>query len=101
MLQENHGVMFLELLQQPPPLLHRQGLAGGDLTEELSEALQSGSLSLILVLLWRHLLAEGEHCNTVNTSGYHILVVINSFKEFRRAECSVDLEMINRAQNCF
>lgn len=23
MLQENHRVMFLKLLQQPPPLLHR------------------------------------------------------------------------------
>lgn len=30
-LQENHRVMFLKLLQQPPPLPHRYSLAGGDL----------------------------------------------------------------------
>lgn len=64
MLQENHRVMFLKLLQHPPPLLHGQRLAGGDLTEELFEVLQGGSFTLILILLWRHLLAEGECCNT-------------------------------------
>lgn len=63
MLEEDHGVMLFKLFEQPPPLLHRHASAGRNVTEELFEALQGGSLSLVLILLWRHLLAEGERCN--------------------------------------
>ena len=64
MLEEDHGVMFLKFFEQPPLLLHRHVLAGGDVMKKLLEALQSCSLTLVLVFLWRHLLAEGERCNT-------------------------------------
>lgn len=64
MLEEDHGVEFLKLSEQPPPLLGRYGFAGGNIAKQLLEALQRGRLSLVLVLLWRHLLAEGESCNT-------------------------------------
>lgn len=64
MLEEDHRVMFLKLFEQPPLLLDRQALAGGDVMEKMLEALQSGRLTLVLILLWRHLLAEGECCDT-------------------------------------
>lgn len=57
-------MMFFKLFEQPPPLLGRHGLVGGDVAKKLLKALQRGGLSLVLVLLWRHLLAEGECCNT-------------------------------------
>lgn len=63
MLEKDHWVMLFKLFQQPPPLLGRQGLVGGDFAQKLLEALKCGCLSPILVLLWRHLLAEGECCN--------------------------------------
>lgn len=55
--------MFFKLFQQLPLFLGRQGLVGGDFAQKLLEALECGCLSLVLVLLWRHLLAEGECCN--------------------------------------
>lgn len=64
MLKEDHRVMFFKLFEQPPPLFGRHGLVGGDVAKKLLQALQCGGLSLVLVLLWRHLLAEGECCNT-------------------------------------
>lgn len=64
MLEEDHRVMFLKLFEQPPPLLDWNALAGGDVMKKLLEALQSGSLTLVLIFLWCHLLAEGECCNT-------------------------------------
>lgn len=64
MLQEHHRVMFLKLFQQPPLLLDRHVVPGGDVMQKLLETLQSGRLALVLVLLQRHLLAEGECCNT-------------------------------------
>lgn len=64
MLEEDHGVMFFKLLEQPPPLLGRYGFTWGDITKKLFEALQGGSLSLVLIFLWCHLLAEGKCCNT-------------------------------------
>lgn len=36
--------------------------------KKLFEALQGGSLTLVLVLLGSHLVAEGERCNTVGRS---------------------------------
>lgn len=69
MLQEDDGVMLLELFEQPPPLFDADAFAGGDVTQELLEAFQGGSLALVLVLLWRHLLAEGERCNTQSRQG--------------------------------
>lgn len=63
MLEKDHWVMLFKFFQQPPLLLGRQGLVGGDFAQKLLEALQCGCLSLVLVLLWRHLLAEGECCN--------------------------------------
>ncbi len=30
MLDEDHGVMFFKLFEQPPPLLDRYGFAGGN-----------------------------------------------------------------------
>lgn len=73
MLEEDHGVMFFKLFEQAPPLLDRYGFAGGNVMKKLFEALQGGSLSLILVLLWRHLLAEGERCNTQRGIGHSFL----------------------------
>lgn len=63
MLKKDHWVVLFKLFQQLPLFLGRQGLVGGDFAQELLEALQGGCLSLVLVLLWRHLLAEGECCN--------------------------------------
>lgn len=64
MLEEDHRVMFFKLFEQPPPLFDGNGFARGNIMKKLFEAVQSGSLSLILVLLWRRLLAECERCNT-------------------------------------
>lgn len=64
MLEEDYGMVLLELLDQPPPLLDRQGLAQADVPDQLLQALQGGRLSLVLILLQRHLLAERKHCNT-------------------------------------
>ncbi|KAG7225688.1 hypothetical protein INR49_012274 [Caranx melampygus] len=64
MLEENHRVMFFKLFEQPPLLLDRHALAGGNVMKKLFESLQGGSLALVLVLLWCHLLAEGECCKT-------------------------------------
>lgn len=64
MLEENHRVMFFKLFEQPPLLLDRHALAGGNVMKKLFETLQGGSLTLVLVLLWCHLLAEGECCKT-------------------------------------
>lgn len=64
MLEKDHRVMLLKLFEQPPLLLGRHFLVGGDVMKKLLEALQSGSLTLVLVFLWRYLLAEGERCNT-------------------------------------
>lgn len=63
MLKKDHWVMLFKLFQQPPLLLGRQGLVGGDFAQKLLEALQCGCVSLVLILLWRRLLAEGECCN--------------------------------------
>lgn len=64
MLEEDHRVMFFKLFEEPPPLPDRYGFAGGNVTKKLFEALQGGGVSLVLVFLWRHLLAEDECCNT-------------------------------------
>lgn len=42
--------------------------------KKLFEALQGGSLTLVLVLLWSRLLAEGERCNTTlrGVHGFHL-----------------------------
>ncbi len=69
MLQKDHRVMFLKLFEQPLPLLHRYALAGGNVMQKLFEALQGCCLSLVFVLLWCHLLAEGERCNTEQGKG--------------------------------
>lgn len=63
-LEEDHRVMFLKLFEQPPPLFGGHALVLGDVLKKLLEALQGGSLALVFILLWCHLLAEGEHCNT-------------------------------------
>lgn len=63
MLKKHHRVMLFKLFQQPPLLLGRQGLVGGDFAQKLLEALECGCLALVLILLWRHLLAKGECCN--------------------------------------
>lgn len=63
MLEKDHWMMLFKLSEQPSSLFGRQGLVGGDFTQKLLEALQGCCLSLVLVLLWRHLLAEGECCN--------------------------------------
>lgn len=69
MLEEDHRVVLFKLLEQPPPLLDGHGSAGGNVVQELLEALQRGGLSLILVLLWRRLLAEGERCSAKRERG--------------------------------
>lgn len=78
MLKEDHRVMFFKLFEQPPPLLGRHGLVGGDVTKKLLKALQCGGLPLVLVLLWRHLLAEGECCNTKYDRWGEIMTLIPS-----------------------
>lgn len=69
MLEENHRMMFFKLFEQPLPLFDRHGFVWRDVTKKQLEALQCGSFSLVLVLLWRHLLAEGERCNAQWGSG--------------------------------
>lgn len=69
-LQEDHGVMLFKLFEQPPLLLGRHPLARGNVMKKLFEALQGGSLTLVLVFLWSHLLAEGERCNKT-WRGFH------------------------------
>lgn len=60
-LEEDHGVVLLEVFDQPPPLLGGQAGVQRDVVQQLLEAPQGGGVSLVLVLLWGHLLAEGEH----------------------------------------
>lgn len=64
MLEENHRVMFFKLFEQPSLLLDRHGLIQGNVTKKLFEVFQCAGLPLILILLWRDLLAEGECCKT-------------------------------------
>lgn len=56
--------MLLEVLDQALLVFSGQGAAVRDVNDELLEALQGGLLSLALILLPGHLLAEPEHCNS-------------------------------------
>lgn len=63
MLQEDDGVVLLEVLQQPPAGPGGQMVAVHHVAQKSLEALQGRRLPLVFVLLPRHLLAESERCS--------------------------------------
>lgn len=69
MLKENHRVMFFKLFKQPLLFLDRHTRTQGNVMQKLFEALQCGSLPMILILLWCDLLTEGEGCETQQKRG--------------------------------
>jgi len=62
-LQEDDGVVLLEVLQQPPAGPGGQMVAVHHVAQQSLEALQGRRLPLVFVLLPRHLLAESERCS--------------------------------------